>query len=367
MNSFKHIISALSLLGMLSACSNSDEAVINGKLLNFKNNDKVYLYQQDKIVDSAIVSENAEFKFHLSAPQPSFYHIVLNQRSYLLLAENGDDLKFEADLSDPLSAYKIEGSDDAERLETFNSINNRYMKIFNDLRKQYDEKVSATPAKKDSIDQSLSSIFDNNIKKFSSEVLSFAKENQDNLVGFYAISSLDVTEYEAQMIAYADAIKDKFPGNLVVKDYVDRMEHLKQLAVGKSAPDFSIPTPDGKEIKLSDLRGQYVLLDFWASWCGPCRQENPNVVKQYNAFKDKGFTILSVSLDDNKDKWLEAIKEDRLTWHHGSELRQWNGAVSRMYQVEAIPASFLLDKDGKIVAKNLRGKRLEDFLKKTLG
>src|SRR5690606_6885921 len=113
-------------------------------------------------------------------------------------------------------------------------------------------------------------------------------------------------------------------------------------------------------------KGQYVLLDFWASWCAPCRDENPNLVKQYNTYKDKGFTILGVSLDDTRDKWLKAIENDKLTWHHVSELKQWDSKVVGQYQIQGIPASFLLDKEGRIIAKNLRGDELGDFLNKTL-
>ena len=137
-------------------------------------------------------------------------------------------------------------------------------------------------------------------------------------------------------------------------------------AIGAIAPDFKSKTPEGKTLSLSSLRGQYVLIDFWASWCGPCRQENPNIVKVFNQYKNKNFTILGVSLDDDKADWLKAIKDDGLTWSHVSELKRWDSPIVNLYKVEGIPASFLLDPQGKIIAKNLRGEALHSFLANAL-
>ena len=133
--------------------------------------------------------------------------------------------------------------------------------------------------------------------------------------------------------------------------------------VGDMAPEITLNDSTGKPVSLSSLRGKYVLIDFWASWCGPCRGENPNVVSTYAKYKDKGFTVFSVSLDQNRDKWLAAIAKDKLTWpYHVSDLKGWGCEGAKPYKVNSIPATFIIDKQGKIAAKNLRGEKLGQFL-----
>jgi peroxiredoxin len=150
----------------------------------------------------------------------------------------------------------------------------------------------------------------------------------------------------------------------------EKMYHSIEIAtitaVGNMAPDFTQNDPNGKPVSLKDFRGKYVLVDFWASWCGPCRAENPNVVAAYKKFESKNFTVLGVSLDNNKAKWLEAIEKDGLEWTHVSDLKYWNNAVAKQYDINAIPANLLIDPSGKIVAKNLRGETLHKKLDELL-
>lgn len=145
------------------------------------------------------------------------------------------------------------------------------------------------------------------------------------------------------------------------------LERGKRLMNGSPAPEFSQMTPDSTQLNVKELRGKYVLLDFWASWCGPCRRENPNVVRMYDKYKDKGFEILGISLDQSRENWLKAIEADKLTWKHVSDLKGWSNEVGRLYEVTSIPKTFLLDPQGRIIARDLRGASLEQKLAELLG
>jgi len=189
------------------------------------------------------------------------------------------------------------------------------------------------------------------------------------------LQSLDFkTEYNTYK-QIVENLERVFPNSPTVKavraEYetlLKQMQASDKLAPGNVAPDFTQPDRNEKPTKLSSLRGQYVLLDFWASWCGPCRRENPNVVAAYNKYKDKGFTVMSVSLDKNKEAWLGAIERDQLTWpNHVSDLKSWGNEAAQLYGVHAIPFSVLLDKDGKIIDTNVRGEKLEEDLRQIFG
>jgi peroxiredoxin len=164
----------------------------------------------------------------------------------------------------------------------------------------------------------------------------------------------------------AEQYKKEFPASRYANYYVSVLPKPAP-KVGDEVPDIKLKDFMGKEVALSSLKGKVVLLDFWASWCGPCRKENPNVVRAYNKYKEKGFTVFSVSLDDNRDRWVAAIQQDQLVWeNHVSDLKGWNSSAAKLYGVKSIPATYLLDKSGKIVATNLRGAELEMKLEQLL-
>jgi peroxiredoxin len=181
-----------------------------------------------------------------------------------------------------------------------------------------------------------------------------------------AIQALDPDKYSELYKSLDAGLSKKFPNDKNVIMFHEVVERMLSTNVGQFAPEISLPSPEGKEIALSSLKGKLVLIDFWASWCGPCRKEMPNVIKIYSKFKNKGFEIYGVSLDQDKEKWMEAITKDGINWPQVSDLKYWDNVAARIYNVQGIPYTVLIDKDGKIIAKNLRGQELEKKIAEVL-
>ncbi|MBC3784426.1 TlpA disulfide reductase family protein [Spirosoma utsteinense] len=187
-----------------------------------------------------------------------------------------------------------------------------------------------------------------------------------SLVSLFALNFVNIDTDFNTYETLAKRFEKENPNSPHAKSLIGRVARIKGVMVGSAAPEITLSDTTGNAVALSSLRGKYVLVDFWASWCGPCRAENPNVVRMYNKYKDKGFTIYSVSLDKTKTEWQRAIRNDNLPWTHVSDLKFWQSAAAQQYGVQAIPATFLLDKEGKIIAKNLRGEALEQKLEEIL-
>ena len=251
--------------------------------------------------------------------------------------------------------------------------NGQKSSILSDLMKPYNEQAQEVRIRytnaSDSLkkDQEFISTLNNQMgeikKKLDAELILFIKKNINSMEGLDALII-----YEGQNKGASD-IESLFnllsPGirkTSVGESFHNNILSAKKTAIGSVAPDFSQNDVNEKPIKLSDFKGQYVLVDFWASWCGPCRVENPVVVEAYQTFKSKNFTVLGISLDNKKDAWINAINKDRLEWSNVSDLKGWKNEVAQMYGVVSIPHNLLIDPQGKIIAKNLRGEDLKQKL-----
>lgn len=201
----------------------------------------------------------------------------------------------------------------------------------------------------------------------SIDISEYIKNNPKSLVSAYVLYRNYSYRLTPEQIETNIALLDS---TLYNTTYVQVLKEVKQkketVEIGKKAPNFSALSPEGKEISLSDVlaKNEYVLIDFWASWCGPCRRENPNVVVAFNNYKDKGFTVLGVSLDKDKKSWGAAIKKDNLDWTQVSDLKFWDSEPAKLYGVRAIPSNFLVNKEGVIIAKDIKGEQLQDTLQK---
>lgn len=267
-------------------------------------------------------------------------------------------VKINTGLNDAL----ISGSKAQDDMQRLSSGQAPYYEKLNQIGKEAELK-SQTGISPDSI----SALYRIPFRDVNRELVAFqrtyVKENPAAFASLLLIPSIagskfNFFEADSLLKSLSSGIQNSSTAKLV-KDYIDSE---KKTSLGAIAPDFALSDTSGKAIPLSSLKGKYVLLDFWAAWCGPCRQENPNVVNAYKQFKDKGFTVFGVSLDRDKKSWLAAIREDNLNWQHVSDLKYWGSAAAALYKVGSIPRNFLLDPNGKIIGRDLRGPDLLDKL-----
>ncbi|KAA5547893.1 TlpA disulfide reductase family protein [Adhaeribacter rhizoryzae] len=340
-----------------------DGFTIKGKLQN-QASGNIYLSelgeQQFVYRDTAEVKSDGSFEFTGKADDPGIYRISLNDQNMVLLVVDTQRIEVTADAKDLRKTSTIKGSKETDNLKAVESVLNGMQEDGAKLEKRF---VAAQNARQEDSLPVLQQKFMDLQKANSKKLKAIIRSKPNSVVSAFATLSLINPDEE---FAFADSMATAYnktiPDSKFTKALTSKLSTLRNVAVGQPAPDINLPTPDGKSVSLSSLRGKYVLVDFWASWCGPCRQENPNVVRMYNQYKDKGFEIFGVSLDESREKWLKAIDADKLTWPHVSDLKGWESSAAKLYNIQAIPQTLLLDKEGKIIAKNLRGPSLEEKL-----
>jgi len=366
----KQLLFIFTVISVLAACSGSERKFhiignITGMPVQTVILEQLNANDIITIVDSEHSNADGHFELSGIAPEPGLYRIHFQPNKFILLSVEKGNLMISAKW-EQLEDYSLSGSPASEHLRNFVVAIREHLRDFNTMSivldtlqaKANDSILGA--AKKDFQDMRL---------HFTQFVEHYADTTPYEPNAVFAARILNATTEGTYLYAFSQGLGRRFPGTGMTKDFAEYYSKVsakkKQVPAetvladsGTAAPEVTLPTPDGKMVSLSSLKGKYVLLDFWASWCGPCRGENPNVVAAYEKFKDKNFTIFGVSLDNNKEAWEKAIKDDGLTWTQVSDLKGWSSAAGIAYTVQSIPTNFLIDPKGRIIARNLRGEQL---------
>ncbi len=386
----RKIFLILAVIIGISACkTNKTEFEIKG---HFENTNSELLFlklmgsNQLVTIDSVKPDESGDFNFSGSIEGPNFYMIEKDQQNYLTLILNpGEKVTVSGDANNLLQDYDVKGSKDSELLKEFTGELMASIEDLTELSKEYQDSIQSPNLSQ--IMQDLNKKSEVIVKEMRDYTISFIEENPSSLASLMALyQQLAPRQYilspESDLKYYQlvdSTLYSLYPESDPVKTLHSHVADLNErgkiaesmnnmIGVGSLPPEIALPSPKGDTIKLSSTRGKVVLLDFWASWCSPCRMENPNLVSNYNKYHSQGFEIYQVSLDKTKENWMAGIKDDHLQdWLHVSDLKFWQSSVVPLYKIQGIPASFLLDREGKVIATNLRGNALGAKLQEIFG
>ena len=364
----KNIIAVILIVGVMVSCSDSNSQgqregiTISGTVINpaagIITVEKM-LRDRAEAIDTIYVNDDNTYNYIYSG-QAGYYRINFFNAQAATIILDQDNLIINFDGTNTNGNLMPEGSREMNQIEEFyTSVNEKFGTQEQEINSAF---VTANQSGDKAKAEEARDEYMTLLKEKQAYSADLIRSYEVNLATFQLVSTLDKDNQLEVKDSLAQELNKKYPGLFYIEDLVAQMEKARATAVGVAAPEITLPNPEGEIVTLSSLKGSVVLVDFWAQWCKPCRLENPNVVKAFNKYKDRGFTVYGVSLDRTKDKWVQAIEEDGLNWTHVSDLQYFNSVAAKAYGVESIPFSILLDRDGKIIAKNLRGKALEDAL-----
>ncbi len=374
----KAIIAVLGIVTLISCEQKKYGAfTVSGKISNTQPQ-KIFLQEipfageNPLIVDSATLKKDGTFLLRSMAKEEGLYRLALEQGGEVLLVNDGKSIRVNIDIN-KFREYSVQGSTASEDIHDLFDIYLKHANKINEMGQGIDSII--TMPGNDSLVTAMRGQRSRQLELMKDEVKKFITRSNSPAAIYFAIGRFGTQmfmpdEIKAMVDNAANRFKEhsglaKLKSAMAVQ-MAQQSHEAPYTLLNKQAPGIDLPTPQGPTLSLNSLKGKYVLVDFWASWCAPCRRENPNVVKAFNRFKDKNFTILGVSLDEEKSKWTEAISKDQLTWNHVSDLKYWDSEVVKTYQFNSIPFNVLVDPAGKIIASGLYGEALEKKLAEVL-
>jgi thiol-disulfide isomerase/thioredoxin len=358
----KYAIVALLLLSQLACTTDTNSYTLSGSADGLEDGSKVIIYSlkdnRTNVIDTLVINKGRFSGKFPKSTEPAMYFMVVNNSSIPYFPES-EDLKATI-YKDSIQASFVTGNLQNESYREFAKNSRKVIKLRTEISDSY------RAAKRANDGVLIKKLQQQNVMVTNNEVAfkkNFAKENPNSIFALLLVSEM-LSQKQLNAREASDLVANfspKIGSTDIAKEITATAQNLKNSDVGGKAPAFTAKTPEGGNLSLKDAMGEYTIIDFWASWCGPCRKENPNVVRVYNNYHDKGLNIISVSLDKagQKDRWIKAIKKDKMDWFHVSNLQFWQDPIARQYGVRSIPATFLLDKNGIIIAKNLRGNALD--------